>query len=334
MESPVLFNIYIDFVLRCAEYEVLQKYPDTGLKYSFHIKSESTTREQRSLHGLSGIDRLRMLLYADDIILFCEDLLELQDIINIYDKTFRRFGLTIAIDKTKTLIFNVEENLKEAPSIISLRNLFKPIENVRQFKYLGHVLSNLNSPSSSFINHQMASAYSKWNEIKYILLDRKINLPIRIKFLETYVRSRLLYSVQAWTLSAVELNKIESVWHNFLRRMVKGGFSRKNVPLNNTEPIQGELDWSFKISKSQLIKITKSPSIKNFCLMQHLKYIAHITRMSNSSLQKRLLFAKHENRTICRWKKFAKYFEIDETQLRRLMMNRTEFLQLLDKTFK
>ena len=32
LESPVLFNIYMDFVLRCAEHEVLQKFHNTGLE--------------------------------------------------------------------------------------------------------------------------------------------------------------------------------------------------------------------------------------------------------------------------------------------------------------
>ena len=103
IESPVLFNIYMDFVLRCVEHEVLLKFPNTGLKYSYHIKSESSTREQRSIHKISGSDRLRMLLYADDIVLFCEDIDELNSILEIYDKNFSRFGLTIAIDKTQTL---------------------------------------------------------------------------------------------------------------------------------------------------------------------------------------------------------------------------------------
>ena len=79
----------MDFVLRCVEHEVLKKYPNTGLKYScYRIKSESSTREQRSVHKMSGSDRLRMLLYADDIVLFCEDVQELQSILRIYDETF------------------------------------------------------------------------------------------------------------------------------------------------------------------------------------------------------------------------------------------------------
>ena len=89
---------------------------------------------QRSIHKISGNDRLRMLLYADDIVLFCEDIDELNDILNIYDSNFSRFGLTIAIDKTQTLAYNVSEDVMSSKSLISLRN--QPIENVRSFKYL------------------------------------------------------------------------------------------------------------------------------------------------------------------------------------------------------
>ena len=81
-----------------------------------------------------------MLLYAGDIVLFCEDVQELQSILRIYDETFSRFGLTIATDKTQTLSFNVPEEVMNTKSLISLRE--EPIENVRRFKYLGDVLSN------------------------------------------------------------------------------------------------------------------------------------------------------------------------------------------------
>ena len=106
LESPVLFNIYMNFVLRCAEYEVLQKFPNTGLEYSYNIPSHCSTREQRSIHKLSGTQRLRMILYADDIAVVSKDVDELAEILNIYDKTFTRFGLKIATDKTETMAFN------------------------------------------------------------------------------------------------------------------------------------------------------------------------------------------------------------------------------------
>ena len=45
-----------------------------------------------------------------------------------------------------------------AESLITLGN--EPIENVRNFKYLGHLLSNEISNTAAFVDHQIASAYS------------------------------------------------------------------------------------------------------------------------------------------------------------------------------
>ena len=329
IESPVLFNIYMDFVLRCAEHEVLLHFPHTGLKYSYRIKSESSNREQRSVNSLAGEDRLRMLLYADDIVLFCEDINELQSILKIYDETFSRFGLTIAIDKTKTISFNVTEEVMASKSLITLKG--EPIENVRQFKYLGHMLSNESSSNSpAFIHHQIASAYSKWNELKSILLDKRIFLTTRVRFLEACVRSRLLYSVQAWQLNARELQKIEVVWNGFLRRMVKGGFARKNAPKNkkDTSIPAEEVDWSFKLSNEKVREITKTTEISHFCQIQHLKYIAHVTRLGNDSLQKQFLFC-NSSKPSQRWSKFCNMCSVDESQLRRTMFNRKDFQRLL-----
>ena len=132
-----------------------------------------------------------MLLYADDIVLFCEDIDELNSILQVYDNTFSRFGLTIAIDKTKTLAFNVSEDVMNNKAVISLRN--EPIENVRLFKYLGHVLCNESSKSSAFLNHHISSAYAKWNEMKSVFLDKRIFLSTRVKFLEACVRNLALF---------------------------------------------------------------------------------------------------------------------------------------------
>ena len=112
VESPVLFNIYLYFVLRCAEHEVLQKYPNTGLQYSYLIPGHCSTRGQRRIHVLNGEARLRMVIYADDIVLLCNDINELTDILSIYDKTFSRFGLEISTKKTETMAFNISEQIK------------------------------------------------------------------------------------------------------------------------------------------------------------------------------------------------------------------------------
>ena len=92
----------------------------------------------------------------------------------------------------------------------------------------------------------------------------------------------------------------------FLRCLVKGGFSRKNSPKNKKDKPnpEGEVDWSFKLSNEAIREMTKATEIKNFYDMQHLKYIAHVTRRENSSLQKHFLFCEMSKSSSRRWKKF------------------------------
>ena len=81
--------------------------------------------------------------------------------------------------------------------------------------------------------------------MKSIFFDKWIFLLTRVKFLEACVRSRLLYSVQAWKLDSKEMQKTESIWCGFLTRMVKGGFSRSNAPKDKKDKSipNDEVDW-------------------------------------------------------------------------------------------
>ena len=89
-----------------------------------------------------------MILYADDIVLLCNNIDELMEIVNIYDKTFARFWLKLSTDKTKTMAFNVDVKIKAKPSLISIGNV--SLKNVQSFKYLGHIIKNNDKDSSHF----------------------------------------------------------------------------------------------------------------------------------------------------------------------------------------
>ena len=322
----------------------LKKFPNTGLQYSYRIPGHCSSREQRSVHGLSGVQRLRMILYADDIALLCSNVDELSEIVSIYHITFTRFGLTISTGKTETMAFNVPDEIKSKSSLISIAGV--AIKNVRTFKYLGHLITNTDEDPSSYITFRISSAFQKWNELKFVLTDKRINMSSRIKILEACVRSRLLYSAQSWELTASELNKLETIWHGFLRKMVTNGFKRKNVPVeylkarkdakksNVTVPEPDDLNWSFVYNNSQIRKITKTKNITNFCKMQHLKYIAHVTRLDNGSFQKQLLFScQHKKYSRDRWPKIEKDLGVCKMQIQKTMQNKKEFMSLLHHTF-
>ena len=127
------------------------------------------------------------------------------------------------------MAFNVPDEIKSKSSLISIAGV--AIKNVRTFKYLGHLITNTDEDPSSYLTFRISSAFQKWNELKFVLTDKRINMSSRIKILEACVRSRLLYSAQSLELTSSELNKLETIWHGFLRKMVANGFKRKNVPV-------------------------------------------------------------------------------------------------------
>jgi len=95
---------------------------------------------------------------------------ELEVSMNFYNEAFKRFGLTIANDKTKTITFNANEDVASTKSLIKIDN--RPIENVRKFRYLGHNISNIDD--TEHLDTQIGAAYQKYKEIKDVLMNKEI----------------------------------------------------------------------------------------------------------------------------------------------------------------
>ena len=79
-----------------------------------------------------------MILYADDTVLFCKTPEDAETLLNILSNTCKRFGLTISLKKTKTQVFN-NADLAQKESLFTVDT--EKIENVKEFTYLGQVIS-------------------------------------------------------------------------------------------------------------------------------------------------------------------------------------------------
>ena len=101
----------------------------------------------------------------------------------------------------------------------------------------------------------------------------------------------------------------------------------------NAETVEDEdIDWRFRLTNQNIMNITKSGPISNFCASQHLKFIAHITRLPNSAIQKRILFRTNKKRYARDpWRRYEQITGMAKTQLQREMQNKQQFLSLLDQ---
>ena len=337
-ESCVCFNYFLDVVIRIALSKIEAKFPGAGIQHDYNINLECTDRSQRFENAATGTATRTIIMYADDILLLGRSRDEIEGMMaNILD-TFTAFGLTLADDKTVTMTWNTPIETQEQQSLIKLGTT--DLENVNQFKYLRHWMTD-DPKKPQYISQQISQAWAKWAEIKHILTDNEVWLWIRVKMLESMIRSRLTYAVQSSKLKAAESKKLDSIWTNFCRKLLKGGYKRKKPPKKKPKkkgrkkknalapPVEDEADedveWSFCYTNEQVLKICKTAPISEFCQRRHIKYLAHITRMPNSNEQKRWLFTESEHpRTRNQWKELGRELRMDEQQTRRMLFRKEE----------
>ena len=280
IESPTCFNYYFDFVLKIAAKEIDEKYPDGwGIRYNFRIPNCCSNRDQRSRGKLTGVEIVRWILYADDLVLLASHVKEVEDLLNILDKTGTRYGLTISFKKTKTQVFK-DQLLGNEVSLIKVGET--NIENVSEFVYLGHKIS---TGAHTFVDMQIGSAFGKFNEMFKVLCDGRINMSTRRKLVESCVRSRLTYALHASQIYESDVRKIEGAWYGMLRRMVRNGWKRRR-DLDDGE----DDDMAYIYRNNDLERIVGTPNIRDFLNVQYLRYIAHICRRENTNLTKKMMF--------------------------------------------
>ena len=102
----------------------------------------------------------------------------------------------------------------------------------------------------------------------------------------------------------------------------------------NTIPEPDDLDWAYCYDNETIRTITKTKNISSFCKVQHLKYVAHVTRLENSSLQKQLLFSTTQKKYARDpWTKVEKDLNISKMQIQKQMQDKTKFMSLIHHVY-
>ena len=284
-ESPFLFNLYIDFVMRVF---IEKCQSDTSINFFAHkyrVNPNSVTRAERikmrtNDTKLWGSSLLSWCGYADDLVLFLLSRLGLQNASNLLNTVFSKFGLSINVNKTETMIINHSTEIDYPSSIVNLNG--RDLSNVSEFKYLGTYL-HYDQPNTGEreLNHRIQLATAKFAQMSNVLQNFSINLRTRILFLNSYVRSRLVYCCQNWNLNSQQMDRLDVVYRMFLRKMVRGGFKCIDEAGN---------DFRLRINNARLHEICHTSDVSNFVRCQQYNYAAHVIRMAMTRTTKLLMF--------------------------------------------
>ena len=309
--------------MKVAAHEIDLMFPDGwGICFEYNIPYLCSNRAQRAAGRLNGREIIHWILYADDAVVFCKTVEEAQTILTIINDTCRRFGLNISFGKTKTQVFN-------NPDLASKSSLFKidgeDVENVSDFTYLGQVICN--KDEKGFTEHRISRAKAKFNELKEVLTDLKVRLKTRRKILQSCVRSRLLYGIDADIPHEVQIKQLEACWNECLRNMVKKGWKRRNVG-EDVEPENA--DYGFIYSNQQIQEILRTTPLRDAINAQHLRYVAHVCRSENTCLTKKMLFAKpRRNNVRDPWLMYSDMLSISTEQAKKLTQSRSDFAEMI-----
>ena len=166
------------------------------------------------------------------------------------------------------------------------------LKNVKTFCYLGSRIKNDEPTTGDFeIEARINLAKGKFESLKYILCNQKIYMWIRMMFFNAFVRSRMTYACQTWTLTAKQMADLNTADAYLKRRMIRNGFKRRgDDDPENATPL------AYFYSNSDVYKFCRSkngiPSkpLSEFINQQRQKFTAHTIRQPNSRHTKQLLF--------------------------------------------
>ena len=274
-ESPFLYNLYMDYVLRIFVLECKKK-NIKFIKLKYLIPATATHKKAEMLTlGSYGQFDMDWIGYADDLVIVFEDISSLQRGLILLDEIFTRFQLSINTSKTKTMIFGHEGDYPK--TISELHG--KTIDNVCNFRYLGAQIDYKNHfTGDTEINTRIDSAEGKFYQHGRKFMNKNISLKTRVALLNSLVRSRLTYGCQVWSLTANQYGLLNATYNRMLRIMVRNGFKRKVD------------SWAFVLTNIEMHKICGTENLEAFINRQQRAYVAHIVRKNDKSITKRLTF--------------------------------------------
>ena len=219
--------------------------------------------------------------YADDLLISFEKASDAEPAIKILDEIFTSYQLKINVGKTKSMVFNFNEDSDYPKSIIQLHN--EPIENVVTFRYLGNEIHYAQPETGDAeVRLRMRLAEGQFSKYRSKFTNNKINLSTRVLLFNSLVRSRLIYGCQTWTLRKRQKDQLDSFYCSRLRRLVRNGFGRKDK--KNKE------NYTLKYTNDDILKICHCEKLSDFTFRLQIAYLGHIIRTPHSNPAKQLLF--------------------------------------------
>ena len=256
VNSPLLFNVFIDTVVRCLQ-PFLQH---AGVTFVYKVDGQLRESRTRDVQEIAWI-----LMFADDIALILEDGEHVEQAIQQADTTFAQWGLEISLKKTKVMPL-MGGTCSDSHIAIDRGE----VERVSHFKYLGS-LSTTGLSMQPEISNRLAKAGSAFHGMTKLWSDKHLSREVKCSVYKSIVQATLLYACETWAVPKSMIASLDTFQMRCLRRMC--GISLRQRMTN--------------VSVRSLCKIE---AISTMVSYRRLRWLGHLARAEEERLPKQLLF--------------------------------------------
>jgi len=262
--SPLLFNIFMDFLAR----QVIQACEAKGVhgfKVAFRISGQVVNSPSEELLSML------MLLYADDLVLLAPSRSDLTTALEELERITRKWGMVVNYPKTEAVVFGMPAATAAAATIQVGSNsvAVKP-----QFKYVGSIVQ-ADGGQDRELQRRLCSAGQVFRSLKANLFSSKrVGLGAKLKFYKSLVLPRLLYgAAESWALTEAQGAQLET-FHNGCLRQMMGLHRGPDGP-----------------STAELLARTGQANMADHMRRHRVRWLGHAARKPNDVMVKQLLFA-------------------------------------------
>ena len=184
-------------------------------------------KEGLSFHGIKvsdpiGAERLTNVRFADDLVIYANSLPELTEMVELLVDELRHAGLALNASKSKIFTLDEASWSAAAPTFVDIAGgMVEIMQGMSSHKYLGiHLPGHLVHRGNVTLNHRLKCAWSKFHMFRACLVNKHVDIVLRLRLLESVVTPCALYGLTTAPLTAAAFEKLAVAQRKMLRLMI------------------------------------------------------------------------------------------------------------------
>jgi len=268
--APCLFNIFFGALM----WVLVKRIGDIGLKVQ--VRHKGAVNNIQKCQDI--ILHMRELLFADDAAFITTTEEDAQALVQIIEVTCRDFGMELSKGKTEILVQKYKDDGKsEAEELFNVNPDIKlscgtTIKVVKQFKYLGIIISNDNSDKAD-INRRIANATAAFAENKHVFRNKFKSIRERVMIYDVKVLTILTQCIGVRVLLADSKRRLETFHFRKMREIC--GWS-----------------WADYKSFNEVYSKAKVPSMECILIQKRLTWAAHLYKLPSYRMPRMLAMGR------------------------------------------